>query len=129
MLVLVVLNGKIRCHRIAYCVFPSRGKLNDETINDFFTYLERSFSDINCLTTPWYLDCKKKKHYRKVVKLAFDKEEVMSKTLYIPVNENKNHWILVIVFPKSKLVISYEPLKTDFRRRTRNNINVFNELL
>ena len=60
MLVLVVLNGKMRFHKIIYCVFPSRGKLNDEIINGFFTYLERLFSDINCLTTPWYLDCEKK---------------------------------------------------------------------
>ena len=47
----------------------------------------------------------------------FDKEDVMSKPLYISVIENENHWILVIVFPKPKLAVSYESLKTDFKRK------------
>ena len=93
-----------------------------EIINDFFTILERSVSDINCLptATQWYLDWERKR-LGGVVKLAFDKENVMFK-VYIPVNENENHWILVIVFPKGELVVSYDLLKTDFKR------NVFNEL-
>ena len=41
----------------------------------------------------------------------------MSKPLYIPVNEIKNHRILVIAFPKAKLIVSYDPLKTDFKRK------------
>ena len=52
----------------------------------------------------------------------------MSKPLYIPVNENKNHWVLVIAFPKTKFVVSYDPLKTDFNKNT-SEINVLNELL
>ena len=47
----------------------------------------------------------------------FDKEDVMPKPLYIPVNKNENHWIPLIVFPEPKLVVSYEPLKTDFKRK------------
>ena len=94
-----------------------------EIINGFFTILERSFSDINCLptVTQWYVDWERKR-LGGVVKLAFDKENVTFK-VYIPVNENENHWILVIVFPKGELVASYDPLKTDFKR------NVLNELL
>ena len=57
-----------------------------------------------------------------------NKEDVMSKPLYIPVNKNENHWILVMAFPKAKLVVSYDPLKTDFKRKA-SDINVFNELL
>ena len=57
--------------------------------------------------------------------LGFNKEDVMSKPLYVPVNENENHWILVIVFPKTKLVVPYDPLKTDFKRKA-SKINVFN---
>ena len=75
------------------------GKLNDEIINDFFTFLERSFSDINCLPTKCYLEWERKR-CSGVVKLVFDKEDVMSRPLYIPVNENENRWIFVIVFPK-----------------------------
>ena len=52
----------------------------------------------------------------------------MSKPLYIPVNENENHWILVIAFPKAKLVVSCDPLKTDFKRKV-PEINVFKELV
>ena len=92
------------------------GKLNDEIFNGFFAILGRSFSDSNCLPTQWYLDWERK-CCSGVVKLAFDKEDVMSKPLYIPVNENENHWILVIAFPKAKLVASYESLKTDFKRK------------
>ena len=50
------------------------------------------------------------------------------KPLYILVSENENHWILVIVFRKAKLVVSYDPLKTDFKKKA-SEINVFNELL
>ena len=90
----------------------------------FFTFLERSFSDINCLPTQWHFDLERKRCSR-VVKLAFDKEDVMSKPLYISVNENENHWILVIVFPKPELVVSYEPLKTDFKRKASEIILTF----
>ena len=55
----------------------------------------------------------------------FDKENVMSKPLYISVNENENHWILVIVFPKPKLVVFYESLKTDFKRKASEIILTF----
>ena len=61
----------------------------------------------------WYLLWEKER-CSAVVKLAFDKEDVMSKPLYIPVNENENHWILVIAFPKTKLVVFYDSLKIDF---------------
>ena len=71
---------------------------------------------INCLPTQRYLDCEIKR-CSEVVQLALDKENVMSKPLYIPVNENKNHRILVIAFPKVKLLVSYDPLKTDFKRK------------
>ena len=67
-----------------------------------------------------------KKHCSGVVKLVFDKD-VMRKPLYIPVNENENHWILVIVFPKAKLV-SHDSLKTDFKKKAAE-INVVNEPL
>ena len=46
----------------------------------------------------------------------------------MPVNENKNHWILVIAFQKAKPAVSYDPLKTDFKRKA-SEINVFSELL
>ena len=46
----------------------------------------------------------------------------------MPVNENKNHWILVMAFPLAKLVVSCDPLKIDFKRKA-SEINVFNELL
>ena len=96
------------------------GKLNDEIINE-------EISDINCLPTQWYLLIGKKR-CSGVVTLVFNKEDVMSKPLYIPVNENKNHWILVIAFQKAKPVVSYDPLKTDFKRKALE-INVFNKLL
>ena len=86
--------------------------------------MERSFSDIKYLPTQWYLDREK----NAVVALAFKKEDVMSKPLYKPVNENENHWILVISFPKAKLVVPYDPLKTILKRKA-SEINVFNELL
>ena len=34
------------------------------------------------------------------------------------VKENENHWILVVAFPNEKLVVSYGPLNTDFKRKT-----------
>ena len=71
---------------------------------------------INCLLTQRYLDWEIKR-CSEVVQLAFDKEDVMSKPLYIPVNEIKNHRFLVIAFPKAKLIVSYDPLKTDFKRQ------------
>ena len=85
------------------------GKLNDELINGIFTFLERSFSDINFLLRHRYLDWERKR-CSEVVKLAFDTEDVMSKPLYIRVNENENHWILVIAFPKAKFAVSHDPL-------------------
>ena len=30
---------------------PILNRVNDEFVNGFFTFLDRSFSDINCLTT------------------------------------------------------------------------------
>ena len=69
-----------------------------------------------------------KKRCSGVVTLTFYKEDVTSKPLYIPVNENENHWILVIAFPKAKFVVSYDPLRTDFKKKA-SEINVFNELL
>ena len=100
------------------------GKLNDEIIDGIFAFLERSFSDNNCLPTQWYLDWDRKR-CSGGVKLAFDKEDVMSKLLYVPVNENENYWILVIAFPKTKLVVSYNPLKTDFQRKSSELILTF----
>ena len=100
------------------------GKLNDEIISGFFTFLERSFSDIDCLPTQWYLDCERKR-CSGVVKLAFFKEDVMSKPLCIPVNENENYWILVIVFPKAKLVVSYDPLKIVFKSKASEIVLTF----
>ena len=76
----------ISCKSINLCI---SGKLNDEIINGSFTFLERSFSDINCLPTQCYLEWERKR-CRGVVKLVFDKEDVMSRPLYIPVNENEN---------------------------------------
>ena len=49
----------------------------------------------------------------------------MSKPLYIPVNENENYWILVIVFPKAKLVVSYDPLKTVFKSKASEIVLTF----
>ena len=49
----------------------------------------------------------------------------MPKPLCIPVIENENHWILVKVFPKAKLVDSYDPLKTDFKRKASEIILTF----
>ena len=69
-----------------------------------------------------------KKRCSEEVTLAFNKEDVISKPLYIPVNKNENHWILVIVFQKAKPAVSYDPLKTDFKRKA-SEINVFSELL
>ena len=128
-----------------YCFFPSRGKFKavswdilnqhqsidlrnsidlcisgkpyDEIINGFVTFLEISFSDINCLLTQWYHDWERKR-FRGVVKLVFDKEDVLPKPLYIPVNENQNRCILAIAFPETKLFVSHNPLKTDFKRKT-----------
>ena len=132
-LVLVALNLKTRCYKIIYCVFSNRAKFNTlswhilsehqhlSPVNQSIfasmenlmmrLLMERSFSDINCLPTQWYLDWEKR--YSGVVTLAFNKEDVMSKPLYIQVNENENHWVLVIAIPKIKLVVSYDPLKTD----------------
>ena len=62
---------------------------------------------------------------RRKLKLAFEKEDVMSKQLYIPLTENENHWILVIAFPKSKFVASYDPLKTDFKKKASEIILTF----
>ena len=95
-----------------------------ESENDAFTFLQRPFSDINYLPTQLYLDCKRKS-CSGVLKLAFDKEGVMSKSLYIPVNESENCWIPVIVSPKAKLVVSYDPLKTDFKRKAPEIILTF----
>ena len=100
------------------------GKLNDEIISGFFTFLERSFSDINCLSTQWYLDWGRKRCSR-VVKLVLAKEDVMSKPLCIPVNENENYWILVIAFPKAKLVVSYDPLKIVFKSKASEIVLTF----
>ena len=52
----------------------------------------------------------------------------MFKPLDIPVNENENHWILAIAFPKTKVVVSDDLLNTDFKRKA-SEINVFKELL
>ena len=100
------------------------GKLNDEIINGFFTFLERFFSDTNCLPAQCYLDSERKR-CSGVVKLAFGKEDVMSNPLYIPVNENENHQILLIGFPKAKLVVSYDRLQTNFKRKTSMKILTF----
>ena len=56
------------------------------------------------------------------------KENVVAQQLlYIPANENENHWILVIAFPNEKL--SYDFLNTDFKKKGfRNIINVFSKL-
>ena len=37
------------------------GKLNDEIINGFYTFLERFFSDFIRLPTQWHLDWKRKR--------------------------------------------------------------------
>ena len=47
----------------------------------------------------------------------------MCKPLYIPVNENENHWVLVIAFPKTKLFFWNDLSKTDFKRKA-SEINV-----
>ena len=39
---------------------PHPDRANHEFVNGFFTFLDRSFSDINCLTTQWYLECERK---------------------------------------------------------------------
>ena len=49
----------------------------------------------------------------------------MFKQLYTPVNENENQWILGTVFPKAKRVISYNPLKTHFKRKASETILTF----
>ena len=95
-------------------------KINDEIINkEIFLRYQLS---TNAMVS-WF----GKKHCSRVVKLVFDKD-VLCKPLYIPVNENENHWILVIVFPKAKLVVSHDPLKTDFKKKAAE-INVVNEPL
>ena len=58
----------------------------------------------------------------------------MSYPLYKPVNENENHLILVLAFPKTKRVNYYDPLKTDWPqkkalKRKASEKNVLNELL
>ena len=86
------------------------GKLNDEIINGeiFLRYQ---------LSTNAIVSSLGKKRCSGVVTLAFNKEDIISKPLYIPVNENENHWILVIAFQKAKPAVSYDPLQTDFRRK------------
>ena len=49
----------------------------------------------------------------------------MSKPLCIPVNENENYWILVIAFPKAKLVVSYDPLKIVFKSKASEIVLTF----
>ena len=109
------------CKSIDPCI---SGKLNDEIINGFFTFLERFFSDRNCLPARCYLNSERKR-CSGVVKLALDQEDVMSKPLYIPVNENENHWILLIGFPKAKLVVSYDRLQINFKRKASMKILTF----
>ena len=65
------------------------GIRNDEIINGFFTFLKRTFSDINCLPTQRYLYWGRKR-CNGVVKIAFDKEDVMSKPHDTPVNKIKS---------------------------------------
>ena len=48
----------------------------------------------------------------------------MPKLFYIPVNENENHWILEIVFPKANLV-SCVPVKTEIKRKASEMILLF----
>ena len=49
----------------------------------------------------------------------------MSKPLCIPVNENENYQVLVIVFPKAKLVVSYDPLKIVFKSKASEIVLTF----
>ena len=65
------------------------GIRNDEIINGFFTFLKRTFSDINCLPTQCYLYWGRKR-CNGVVKIAFDKEDVKSKPHDTPVNKIKS---------------------------------------
>ena len=75
-------------------------KINDEIINGFF-----SWSDLSQMSTVYQRNgilIEKKKCYSAVVKVAFDKKEVLPKPPYILVNENESHWILVTEIPKAK---------------------------
>ena len=94
------------------------GKLNDKIINGeiFLRYQ---------LSTNTMVSWLGNKRCSGVATLMFNKEDVISKPFYIPVNENGNHWILVTAFKRAKLFVSHDPLKTDFKRKD-SEINVFN---
>ena len=58
------------------------------TINDFFTFLEGYFLNINCLLTRWCLDWERQQ-CGTLFKLAFDEKDVISELLHLPVNEKR----------------------------------------
>ena len=81
----------IHTFKYASCSFLSKQVqelIMTSTINDFFTFLEGYFLNINCLLTRWCLDWERQQ-CGTLFKLAFDEKDVISELLHLPVNEKR----------------------------------------